>query len=129
MSFERRDKEDDPNSEWTHPYGPNPNGYFFYDESGYLAIQIMRTPPLPAFASGNSDKATFAELKAAFNGYIALFGRYTVDEAKHVVVQHMEGCLLPGYVGADMVRPIEFTKDRLIIGDQKTLRIVTERVK
>jgi hypothetical protein len=86
--------------------------------------------PRPAFASGDDDQPTFAELKAAYYGYIALFGTYTVDEAKHVVVQHIEGTLrLPQMIGADMERPFELSGDRLIIGDQKTLRIVSERVK
>jgi hypothetical protein len=46
-AFEDRKDEHDPNSEWTHPYGKNPKGYFVYDNTGHMMVQIMKTPPGP----------------------------------------------------------------------------------
>jgi lipocalin-like protein len=127
--FEDRKDEKDPNSEWTYPYGKNPKGYFVYDETGHVTIQIMRAPPPAKFASGDDKKPTLDEAKAAYEGYVAYFGTYTIDEASHSVIHHVEGSLGPSYIGTDQKRPFELSGDRLIIGDQKTWRRVLERVR
>lgn len=121
-SFERRD---DPAGEWTRPLGDNPKGYFVYGEKGHVAIQLMRFSPPAAFSS---EQPPLSELKAAYDGYIALFGTYSVDEAKHLVVQHIEGSLLPDLIGNDMTRSIEISGNQLILSVPKTLRIVAQRV-
>ncbi len=126
VSFERRE---DAAGDWTFPMGNNPKGRFIYLENGEVAVQIMRFPPPPELASGHDLPLTAEQLRAAHDGYIALFGTYTVDEAKRTVVQHIEGAFPPFLVGMNMVRPLQLAGDRLIIGDQTTLRIVTERLK
>src|SRR5205085_6743291 len=90
MAFEDRKDEHDPNSEWTYPYGKNPKGYFVYDNTGHVMIQIMKTPPSRPFASGDDEKPTAEEVKTAFTGYVAYFGTYTVDAGKNVVIHHVE---------------------------------------
>jgi Lipocalin-like domain len=125
VSFE--DRQDD--SEWIFPYGKNPKGYFIYDETGHVAIQIMRTPPPSKFASGDDAKRTAEEAKAVYDGYVAYFGTYTIDEARHILIHHLEGSLHPSFIGTDQERPFELSGDRLIIGDQKTWRRMLERVK
>jgi len=129
VSFEDRKDEKDPNSEWTYPYGKNPKGYIVYDETGHVTVQIMRTPPPAKFASGDDKKPTSEEARAAYKGYVAYFGTYTIDEASHSVIHHVEGSLGPSYIGTDQKRPFELSGDRLIIGDQKTWRRVLERVR
>ncbi len=126
-AFEDRKDEHDPNSEWTYPYGKNPKGYFVYDNTGHVMIQIMKTPHSPPFASGDDDKPTVEEMKKAFTGYVAYFGTYTVDTAKNVVTHHVEGSLKPSFIGSNQPRPFILTGDRLIIGDGKTWRRVLER--
>ena len=126
VSYEDRG---DPNGEWTYRFGKNPKGYVIYDETGHVAIQIMKTPPPPKFASGDDAKPTPEEALAVYSSYTAYFGTYTVDEARHVVIHHVEGALRPSYIGTDQERPFELTGDRLIIGDQKTWRRILERVK
>ena len=129
MAFEDRKDEHDPNSEWTYPYGRNPKGYFVYDNTGHVMIQIMKTPPSAPFASGDDEKPTAEEVKTAFTGYVAYFGTYTVDAAKNVVIHHVEGSLRPSFIGTDQPRPFILAGDHLIIGDDKTWRRVLERVK
>lgn len=129
MAFEDRKDRNDPNSEWTSPYGKNPKGYFVYDATGHVMIQIMRIPPPPKFASGDDAKPTPDEAKAVYDGYVAYFGTYTVDGARQVVIHHVEGGLRPSYIGTDQERPFELLGDRLIIGDQKTWQRILERVK
>jgi hypothetical protein len=128
-AFEDRKDGHDPNSEWTYPYGKNPKGYLIYDNTGHVMIQIMKTPPVPPFASGDDEKPTAKEMKTAFIGYVAYFGKYTVDAAKNVVIHHVEGSLKPSFIGTDQPRPFILAGDRLVIGDNKTWRRVLERVK
>jgi hypothetical protein len=99
----------------THPYGEKPIGYFVYDPTGHLSIQIMRTPATPPFASGNDDQGTDQEVRAAYDGYIAYFGTYRVDEAKSVVTHVVEGSLGPSFTGTDQRRPFKLEGDTLII--------------
>jgi hypothetical protein len=129
VAYEDRKDKNDPNSEWTCPYGRNPKGYIVYDDTGHVMIQMMKSPSPPKFASGNDDKPTPQEALAVYDGNVAYFGRYTVDEARHVVIHHVEGGLRPSYVGTDQERPFELSGDRLIIGDQKTWQRILERVK
>lgn len=58
----------DPSGKVSHPYGTAPAGYFVYDPTGHLSIQILRTPATRPFASGDDDKGTDAEIRGAFDG-------------------------------------------------------------
>ncbi len=51
-----------------------------YDASEHVPAQMMRAGR-PRFGSGDQLKGTDAEVRAAFEGYLAYFGEYTVDEA------------------------------------------------
>ena len=122
----------DKQGNWTYQFGEHPRGYFVYDPTGHVHIQIMKVPPLAPFPEQNWDegKAPTAEhALAAYNGYVAYFGTYTVDEARHVVTHHVEGSLSPDYTGTDQPRPYTLQGDRLEIGDGKTWRRVLERVR
>jgi hypothetical protein len=98
----------------TYPFGDKPIGYLVYDSTGHMSAQVMRTPP-PRFASGDDAKGTDAEVRAAYDGFVAYFGTYRVDEAKSVVTHVVEGSLRPSYVGTDQPRPVELRDDALII--------------
>jgi hypothetical protein len=54
-------------------FGDKPLGYFIYDATGHLAIQVMENP------AKNDPKA------------FAYFGTYTVDAAKGIVIHQVEG--------------------------------------
>jgi hypothetical protein len=99
----------------TYPYGEKPIGYFVYDPTGHLSVQIMRIPATPPFASGHDDQGTDREIRAAYDGYVAYFGTYRVDEAKGVVTHVVEGSLGPSFTGTDQRRPFKLEGDILII--------------
>ena len=106
------------------PYGEHPKGYFVYDDTGHLSVQIMRTPPIAKFAANplgdtSSDKATDAEIRAAYNSYVAYFGTWRINESGSVVTHVVEGALNPAYTDTDQPRPFKLTGDTLII--EKTL--------
>ena len=83
-------------------FGDKPLGYFIYDATGHLAIQVMENP-----AKNDPPKA------------FAYFGTYTVDAAKGIVIHHVEGAVgdpkVREYIGKDERRPFRFEGDHLII--------------
>ncbi len=122
----------DSNGTWQYPFGEHPRGYFVYDPTGHVHIQIMKVPPLAPFPeakTADGKPPTPEHALAAYNAYVAYFGTYTVDEAKHVVTHHVEGSLAPDYTDTDQPRPFKLQGDRLEIGDGKTWRRVLQRVR
>jgi hypothetical protein len=117
-----------PEDAWTRPYGLYPEGYFIYDTTGHVSIQFMRNPPPAKFTSGDDKKPTPAEAKAVYDGYVAYFGTYKIDEANHLIIYHVEGSLGPSYIRTDQKTPFEVIGSRLIIGDQKSWRLTLARV-
>ena len=87
----------------TRPYGDNPSGQLMYDGNGHFAGQIMARER-PAFATGNLLKGSDAEVRAAFEGYVAYYGRYTVDEAEGLMIHEVEGSFFPNWTGERQVR-------------------------
>jgi hypothetical protein len=97
-----------------HPYGEHPTGYIVYDATGYMHVQVMRTPATPSFVAGD-QKGSEQEVRAAYDGYVAYFGTYRVDEAQSKVIHQVQGSLMPSYTGTDQPRPIKLVGDELII--------------
>jgi Lipocalin-like domain len=122
----------DKSGKWQYWFGEHPRGYFVYDETGHVHIQIMKVPSLAPFPEANSDDGKLPSAEhalAAYNAYFAYFGTYTVDAKKSVVTHHVEGSLAPDYTGTDQPRPFKLTGDRLEISDGRTWRRVLERVR
>lgn len=119
-------EDKDPNTgKWVpYTFGNPPSGYFIYDATGHASIQIMTTPPVKI---ATPDSPTPAEALEIFNGYIAYYGTYTVDDV-NITVQ-VEGAWDPSQVGTPQARPYELTGDTLIIGDQTTYIRTLARVK
>jgi hypothetical protein len=105
----------DPSGKAKYPYGEHPTGYLIYDNTGHMSAQGMRDPATPAFASGDDEKGTDAEVRSAYDGYIAYYGTYRVDESKSVVTHIVEGSLHPSYTGTEQPRPFKLNGDVLVI--------------
>ncbi len=122
----------DKDGKWHYWYGEHPRGYFVYDATGHVHIQIMKVPPLARFPEANWDAGTLPSPEhalAAYNAYLAYFGTYTVDAKKQVVTHHVEGSMAPDYTDTDQPRSFKLEGDRLEIGDGKTERRVLVRVR
>ncbi len=122
----------DKDGKWQYRFGEHPRGYFVYDATGRVHIQIMKVPLLKPFPEANGAEGkqpTPDQALAAYNAYFAYFGTYTVDAKKHVVTHHVEGSLAPDFTDTDQPRPFKLEGDRLEIGDGKTWRRVLERVR
>ena len=94
----------------TLPYGEEPGGMLVYDGRGSFSGQIM-TRKRPAFATGNLLKGSDAEVRAAFEGYVAYYGSYTVDESEGLMIHQVEGSFFPNWIGERQIRKFEFAED------------------
>ena len=75
------------------------------------------------------DKPTADEAKAALDGVVAYFGKYSVDETARTVTHHRQGSVQPGDKG-DLIRGYEFVGDRLILRPLgTTTEVHWERIK
>ena len=72
----------------------------------------------PAFQSGNLLKGTAEEIKIAFEGYIAYYGTYEVDEANGQLTHHVDGSLFPNWIGDTQTRNYRFEGERLRLSTQ-----------
>ena len=131
ISFERRNAA----GEVTYPMGQNPVGRLTYDALGRMSAQIMR--PDRAKPQGVTPASWSAEEKtAAFDGFIAYYGTFTVSETERAVIHHVEASLYPHWVGSDQRRLYEFSGSQLILravngsgGPGTESRLVWERAR
>jgi Lipocalin-like domain len=108
----------DKDGKWRYWFGEHPRGYFVYDATGHVHIQIVKVPPLLPFPEANSDDGKLPSAEhalAAYTAYAAYFGTYTVDSKRHVVTHHVQGSLAPDYTDTDQPRPFKLTGNRLEI--------------
>jgi len=79
-----------------------------------MYVQIMRRDR-PKFASGNREKSTPEEVRAAFEGFLAYYGSYQVNESENTVVHRVEVASFPNWVGTELRRHFQFLEERLIL--------------
>lgn len=82
------------------------SGRILYDAAGNMSAQLMRTGRKPL-----STPPTESERAAAYAGYTAYFGTFTLDPATSKVTHHVEGSTNPNWVKTDLVRYYEFSAD------------------
>ncbi len=128
ISFDRRTAA----GALTYPLGEHPVGRLTYDAVGRMSAQLMQ-PDRPRFTANDTARTGSAEEKiAAYEGYTAYYGTYTVNDADRTVVHHVEASLYPNWVGSDMPRKYEFSGDRLtlrVVNGKGESRLVWERVR
>jgi hypothetical protein len=77
-----------------YPFGQGVIGQLTYDADGNMSAMLMKPNRLP-FASHDMRRGTDPEVRDAFEGFIAYYGRYTVDPAKQTVIHHVRGASYP----------------------------------
>jgi hypothetical protein len=123
----------DPSGQTSYPFGRNARGRLIYEPNGRMAVQVMN-PNRPRFASSDLLLTSEAEVRAAFDGYGAYYGTYSVDQGEGIIVHHVEAALIPNWVGTDQVRHFEFQGNRLTLkgllvrGGQEVVSLVWERL-
>ncbi len=98
----------------TYPMGRDAVGIIMYDANGHMSVNIMR-PDRQAFATGDQLKGTPMEIKSAFEGFVAYYGVYEVNQENGTVTHHVEGSLFPNWVGSAQRRFFEFSGNRLTL--------------
>ena len=119
----------------TFPLGEDAVGMAVYLPNGRVSIQFMKRDR-PKFQSGDAWRGTLEEERAAFEGYFAYAGRYTLDEKRSTVTHHIEVSSVPNYVGIDLERMFTIANNRLTLrtplrmlaGQTSTSTLVWERL-
>ena len=96
------------------PVTPLNAGRLTYDASGQVSLHMM-VQERQKFVSVKKRQSTKDEAKAAFDGYVAYFGRFRVDEANGVVIHQIEGSIFPNEIGKESIRFYELSGDRLTL--------------
>jgi Lipocalin-like domain len=90
-----------------YPFGERATGQLFYDAAGNMSAQLMRADR-PRFAARDPALGTDTEVRDAFDGYVAYFGTYSIDDSKNAVTHHVTGASFPNWIGIDLVRYYTF---------------------
>ena len=114
-------------------YGEQPTGYFIYDPTGHVSIQIQRGPAPPVISKERGEdwfrEALPEQLRATVDAFRAYFGTYSVDRQRGVVIHQVEGDSRALYTGTSQPRRFRLAGDSLIIGNDTTARRVLIRVR
>ncbi|MBX9600612.1 MAG: lipocalin-like domain-containing protein [Bryobacteraceae bacterium] len=112
------------------PFGKTPAGRLIYDGKGRMSTHMMR-PGRPSFSEPQLRNGTPAEIEAAYRGYLAYWGTYTVNARDKVILHRIEGSLYPNWVGSEQRRPFSFERGRLVLISDSSLgraKIVWEKL-
>lgn len=99
----------------TQPFGAAPHGRITYTPEGFMSAQVMRDAR-PAFGGAASlFGGSATEKTAAYDGYLAYYGRYAVDAEAGTVTHRIEGSLFPNWSGSTQTRHYAFDGDSLTL--------------
>ena len=96
-------------NEVSRPFGENPSGYLQYSPGGDIVV-FLSAGEMPKVSPPFSDADRAAMHSKIFGAYA---GTYTVDGNK--VTHHIVASYRPDWVGADQVRFVELSGDKLTI--------------
>jgi hypothetical protein len=94
-------------------FGAKPKGILVLDASGWFS-QMNANPDRPKFKANNRLQGTAEENKAVLAGTVALFGKWSVNEADKTLIMDYESSLFPNQDGTEAKRVIvSLTADEL----------------
>ena len=93
-------------------YGEKPHGLIIFTPDGYYSIQIYRSDRVK-FAAGDKTKGAPEEYKDAVMGMSDHYGRYEVDEMRHIITFHVERSSFPNWDDTTRTTPYELHGDVL----------------
>jgi hypothetical protein len=111
----------------SYPWGNPPLGFWVYDASGNVSVQISINPPLPvpwqSWWQLGGDLPTNLMLES-FNNYMAYWGTYEVDYNGGTVTHHVVTDVLRQYTGTSQARDFKLGNDNneLVISGESYLR-------
>src|ERR1700710_253874 len=93
-------------------YGAKPKGILMFDGGGHFSLFIAN-PDRTKFASGSRLQGTPEEYKAAVQGSISYFGKYSIDESAKTINFELEASSFPNWDGVAQKRPFSITGDEM----------------
>lgn len=96
-------------------------GMLVYTRDGYMSVQVMYRN---ATGGGQGGPVQYAQ-----GGYEASFGRYEINDS-HTFTFHVEGAMVRGLIGNDLLRVYEFRGKQMIVKSSdpnEHWRVVWER--
>jgi len=96
----------------SRPFGAQAKGLVVFTEEGWFSVQIMQ-PERPRFARNNLKTGTCEEVQAAFTGYIAYFGKYTIDLNTSIIQLEPVGALFPNWLDNTQIRSVNVSGETL----------------
>jgi hypothetical protein len=117
------------------PLGERPVGYIFYNDDGYMSVEIM-APDRAPYGEADAFGGTLEERSNAISTYLSYSGPFEVLADRDVVIHHIEVCSYPNWVGNAQVRFARLDGDRLTLstkpmtfqGVERSAELVWERV-
>ena len=100
----------DSSGQTAYPFGKDAQGRLIYEPDGRMAVQLMN-PSRPGFTSDDPLVTSEAEVRAAFGGYTAYYGTYSVNPDEQTIVHHIEAALLPNWAGTDQLRQFRIRRE------------------
>lgn len=97
-----------------HPWGTDVRGRLTYDAGGHVALQIAKGNR-ERFTSEDLESGTSEEIRRAWNGYHAWFGRFTVSPDEQLVTHHIEASLFPNWAAVEQTRLVTLGEDELVL--------------
>jgi hypothetical protein len=110
-----------------YPFGRQPSGYYVYDGTGRVFVQVSRAPAAERLGEGRWRTLSQDELRKLVERHLAYFGTYAVDPGRSVLTEHVEADLAREVAGTTRDVPFRIDGDRLILGDQTTWQCVLMR--
>ena len=95
-----------PDGKKSFPFGETPKGVLIFTADGRFA-QIHVASDVPKFASGNRLTGSADEYAAINRRSLALFGSYTIDDAKKTVTFKIVSSTFPNWDGEAQTRTID----------------------
>ena len=92
-------------------------GLMMYDGNSNFSFLNIRSD-IPKLASNNRQKGTPDEYKAVAEGVLSYFGRYSIDEAGKLLIQHVVSSSFPNFNGADRKWTTTISGEELTLASQ-----------
>ena len=99
-------------NETVRPDGSKTLGLMIFGADGRY-VSLVGRAGVPKFASNSRTAGTPDENKAAVQGSIATFGRYSINEAQRTLTLNIEYSSYPNWTGTEQKRPFTIMGDEL----------------
>jgi hypothetical protein len=104
----------------TYPFTARPEGMLTYNPDGSMMVIIMK-PDRPRFESNDFSTGSDAEVRAAYEGFLAYCGRFVLDAQAGTVTHIPDQAHFPNWIGTPLMRFAELTEEQLSLSTPPTL--------